>query len=398
MALGALIGAYQEDDSGGLTALLPLAGRTLVEYQARCAAAAGASPIVVLVERIPVALNQAFERLRQEGVSLVLVSEGEEAVSRFEPGELILLIGDGIVPPLELLTGLADEQEALVLTVPDDEQHEQFERVDSVSRWSGVALADSRELGATVAMLGDWDLPSTLLRRSLQAGARVVPVAPELEPKLAQNEGVLQQFEKSLLASARSDRNDTASRYLLPPVEDFATQRLMETHVRSDWLLYGALVLILGAAVAFGQGWRWTALVLLLLSTPLDLVAERLGKLRLRPIASSSGARRLLWPAAGVAILSLGWWEWGHGGGWGAMLAAVAATAFAQADRIERAHAGGPLPHWLFSRRNAIFAAVPFAIAGAWTELLVGVLIYAGISFFLAQHLVHRLRAQLTPH
>ena len=38
MAVGALIGAYQEDDSGGLRALLPLAGRTLLEYQVRCAA------------------------------------------------------------------------------------------------------------------------------------------------------------------------------------------------------------------------------------------------------------------------------------------------------------------------------------------------------------------------
>ena len=44
MALGALIGAYQEDDAGGLRALLPLAGRTLIEYQARCLAAAGAAP------------------------------------------------------------------------------------------------------------------------------------------------------------------------------------------------------------------------------------------------------------------------------------------------------------------------------------------------------------------
>ena len=44
MALGALIGAYQEDDSVGLRALLPLAGRTLLEYQVRCAAAAGATP------------------------------------------------------------------------------------------------------------------------------------------------------------------------------------------------------------------------------------------------------------------------------------------------------------------------------------------------------------------
>ena len=49
MALGALIAAYQEDEHGGLRALFPLAGRTLLEYQARCAAAVGAAPIVVLV-------------------------------------------------------------------------------------------------------------------------------------------------------------------------------------------------------------------------------------------------------------------------------------------------------------------------------------------------------------
>jgi hypothetical protein len=60
MAVGALISAYHEDDSGALRALLPLAGRTLVEYQARCAAAAGAAPLVVVVERVPQALQDAF--------------------------------------------------------------------------------------------------------------------------------------------------------------------------------------------------------------------------------------------------------------------------------------------------------------------------------------------------
>ena len=177
MALGALIGAYQEDDAGGLTALLPLAGRTLVEYQVRCAAAAGASPIVVLVERIPAALNQAFARLTSEGLNVVLVSDGSEAATRFEPGELVLLIGDGVAPPLDLLTGI-EAGEPLVLTVPDDDAHQDYERVDGASRWSGVAIVEGHMLGATAAMLGDWDLPSTLLRRSIQGGARLVPVAP----------------------------------------------------------------------------------------------------------------------------------------------------------------------------------------------------------------------------
>lgn len=398
MALGALIAAYQEDDSGGLGALRPFAGRTLVEYQARCAAAAGASPIVVLVERIPAALNQAFERLRHEGINLVLVSEGEEAVTRFEAGELILIVGDGVVPPLELLTGLAEEEEPLVLTVPDDEAHEEFERIDGVSRWSGVALAEGRTLGATVAMLGDWDLPSTLLRRTLQAGARLVPVAPELQPRLASNSADLEQFERSLLASSRAERTDLASRFVLPVIEDFATERLMETNVRAEWLLHAALALTLGAAFAFTRGWHWAALVMLLLSTPLDLIAERLGKLRLKPVAPAALSKRLLWPAAGVSVAALGWWQWGNGGGWGALLAALTAIAFAQADRLERDHGEGPLPLWLFSRRNAIIASIPFALAGAWTGLLVAVLVYAGASFFLVQYLVHRVRSQLTAH
>ena len=123
MALGALIGAYQEDDAGGLRALLPLAGRTLIEYQARCLSAAGAAPLVVLVERVPPALNEAFERLRAEGISVVPVSEGNEAASRFETGSQLILLGDGIVPDMGDLERLHAEVDAAIMAVPDDEAH-----------------------------------------------------------------------------------------------------------------------------------------------------------------------------------------------------------------------------------------------------------------------------------
>jgi hypothetical protein len=137
---------------------------------------------------------------------------------------------------------------------------------------------------------------------------------------------------------------------------------------------------------------------MLLLSTPLDLVARRLGLLRLRPLPAGGLPERLLWPAAGLALLALGWWETRHGSGWGAFVAAAAAAAFAQADQLERAHTKVPLPLWLFSRRNAILALILFAIAGAWTAYLIAVLVYAAISFFFVQYLVHRIRSELTPH
>lgn len=392
MALGALIGAYQEDDQGGLRALFPLAGRTLLEFQVRCAAAAGAAPIVVLVERIPAALNDAFERLRAEGLAVVPVSDGVEAASRFEAGTLILLIADGLAPDAGLLERLTEYGEPAIAIVPDDEAHQAYERIDAVTRWAGVALVESHVLGSTAAMLGDWDLQSTLLRRTVQDGARRV-VAGEAGSGalLADKPQDLAGFERHLLVASRGARRDWPSRYLLPVVEEFATEQLMESRVRPEWLVTGALLMTLAAAFAFTRGWLWLALGLLLVTTPLDLVARRLAALRLRPMTANLLSKRLLWPAAGLALLALGWWNANQGSGWGAMVAALTACAFAEAARIERGDADVPPQLWLFSRRAAIFAAVPFAIAGWWDALLAGLALYAAGSFFTVQHFRHRL-------
>jgi hypothetical protein len=391
MPVGALIGAYQENDSGELRALLPLAGRTLIEYQARCAAAAGAAPIVVLVERVPPALHEALERLRADGLAVIPVSDGNEAASRFEAGSLILLVGDGVAAPAELLAQLTEEPEPAVATVPDDEAHEAYERIDATSRWAGVALVDGRTLGATAAMLGDWDLQSTLLRRALQDGALRVRVASAGEPLLADSAEQLGGFERALIASSRGVRSDWASRYVLPIIEEFATERLLETPVRPQWLIWGALALNVAAALAFTRGWLWPALGMLVLATPLDLVAQRLATLRLRPLPPRSLSGRLLWPAAGLALLALGWRLAIHGSGWGSFVTALATLAFAEAARIERGHDEVPGQVWLFSRRNAILAAVPFALAGAWTLCLAALALYAAASFFIVQHWHHRI-------
>jgi len=398
MALGALIGAYQEDDSGGLRALLPLAGRTLLEYQVRCAAAAGAAPIVVLVERVPQALQEAFERLRLEGTAVFPATDVHEAVSRFEAGSMILMVGDGVAPPAELVAQLAEDAEPVVATVADDPAHETFERIDAQSRWAGVALVESRLLGSTAAILGDWDLQSTLLRRALQEGALRVPVAAGVgEPLLAENAEHLEDFQRSLITGSRGGRSDWVRRYLLPPVEEFATTQLLDSAVRPRWLIWGALALTLGGALAFSRGWLWTGLVLLLLSMPLDLIGGRLARLQLRPLPTRMLSRLALWPAAGAALLALGWWQARHVSGWGALLAAGVAVAFAEAARIERGAQDVPGDSWLFSRRSAIVMALPFAIGGAWTSYLVALTVYAGATFFFVQHLRHT-PAELTGH
>ena len=389
MAVGALIGAYQEDDSGALRALLPLSGRTLIEYQVRCAAAAGTAPIVVVVERVPQALQDAFERLRLDGIGVIPVSEVQEAVSRFEAGASILLIGDGIAPTADLVASLSAEPEPIVLTVPDDEAHEAFERIDAQTRWAGVAVVDAHLLGSTAAMLGDWDLQSTLLRRAIQEGALRMPAEQGAEPILVERAEDLDNFQRRLFEASRGARTDWVSRYLLPRIEEFATEQLMESPVRPAWLIWVALALTLGGAFCFFRGWLGAGLAMLAASTPLDLVASRLGTLRLRPLSPRMASRLALDPAAGAALLALSWWEVRGGHGWGALLAAAATIAFVEAARLEKAGFPPDADLWLFSRRSAIFFAIPFAIAGAWTPYLVALLIYATVSFFVIQHARH---------
>jgi len=393
MALGALIGAYQEDDAGVLRALLPLAGRTLIEYQARCLASAGAAPLTVLVERVPPALNEAFERLRAEGIAMVPVSDGNEAASRFEAGSQLVLLADGMAPDMGDLQLLLEEGDDAILTVPDDEAHAGFERIDARHRWAGLAKVDSNMLGATAAMLGDWDLQSTLLRRAVQAGARLVSSnsGEGRGPFLASDEQAMAGYERRLLVASRTAREDAVSRYLLPVIEEVATERLMETAIRPAWLVQAALAMLVAAAFCFTRGWHWAAIALLILSTPFDLVAQRLSLLRLQPLSSSMLSRRLLWPAAGLALLALGWFEMRHGAGWGAILAALSGAAFAEAGRIERAGRNIPGGQWHFGSRNAIWLALPLAVGGWWNLYLTLVAIYAATSFFIVQHLRHAL-------
>src|SRR5260221_10985044 len=392
MAVAALIGAYQEDDSGALRALLPLAGRTLVEYQVRCAAAAGAAQIVLVVQRVPQALQDAIERLRLDSIVVVAALDITDAIPRFEGGMSVLLVADGIAPPVELVTRMAEQPERVVAVVPDDEQHQAYERIDAGSRWAGVAMVDVQLLGSTAAMLGDWDLQSTLLRRAIQEGAvRINATEAGGEPLLVENAGELADFQRVLIQASRGARTDFASRYLLAPLEDLAIEQLMETPLRPLWLIWTALALTLGGAFCFTRGWLGAGLVLLLLSTPLDLIAGRLASICLEPLPIKMLSRSPLWPASRRALLAIGLWEMRHGPGWGALVAAVTACGFAEAMRIEKASMppGGDL--WLFSRRNAIALAIPFALGGVCTFYVLRILAFGAIFFFIVQRVGHSL-------
>src|SRR4051812_43578513 len=306
VALAALIAAYHESgEPGHLRATLPLAGRTVIERQARLAAAAGAAPIIVVVERMPAALSAAIERLRRDHVPVQIVRSAEEAAEAVDAFDHILLIGDGAIAGRSQLARLAEVEGAAVLTVPDGSHGELYERIDAGSRWAGVAAIDGAMLRETAGMLRDWDLQSTLLRRTLQAGARHLiaegPVA------ILDRDEDLDLLERRIVADADEARGGWMDR-LLAPIERLGTAFLMGSRLSPQLVGFSAALLTGLGAVAFYFQYAWTGLAALLVATPLEGMARRLARLRMQ-----DGVRQSWWAylvqlfgAAALILLSYG--------------------------------------------------------------------------------------------
>ena len=393
MTLAALIAAYHEADDagGGLRATLPIAGRTLIERQVRLAAGAGAEPVVVVVERVTAALGAALDRLRAEGVSLVLARSVEEAAEAVHSNDRILLVGDGLVAPEAAIARLIAIDGPAILVVPDMRVDDRYERIDAQSRWAGLALIDGQMLKQTAAMLRDWDLQSTLLRRAVQAGARQISVRGEAEdelPLVAENSEDLIELEARIIAGAHVRRGDWVSRYLLGPIERLATRALMPTAVTPTAIGLAATLLMVLAGFAFARNWLGLGLAFLLLATPLDGIAERLGSLRLQGARGPSWWGSLL-PVLSAGILLILAYALAATRGWGCVALAGTIIAFAVALRIEAEGRDVPGKLWFAERKGMSWLMLPFAAANLWGTGLTILAVYAGASFFWAQRHAH---------
>ncbi|HEX8623991.1 MAG TPA: hypothetical protein VF782_02815 [Allosphingosinicella sp.] len=393
MTLAALIAAYHEADDagGGLRATLQVAGRTLLERQVRLALAAGAEPVVVVVERVTAALSEALDGLRAEGVSIVLARSAEEAGEAVHSNDRVLLVGDGLVAPEAVIARLVGLDGPAILVVPDLRVDDRYERIDAQSRWAGLALIDGQMLKQTASMLRDWDLQSTLLRRAVQSGARQISVRGEAEdelPLVAETSEDLVELEAQIVAGAHVRRGDWVSRYLLGPVERLATRTLMPTGVTPTALGLAATLLMGLGALAFGKGWLGLGIAFLLLATPLDGIAERLGSVRLQGIRGPSWWGALL-PAVSAGVLLILAFSLSDTRGWGCVALAGTIIAFTVALRTESEGREVPGRHWLAEPKGMTWLILPFALANSWATGLAALAVYAGASFFYVQRHAH---------
>lgn len=249
-------------------------GTSMIAGQLRRARAAGATHAVVFVARMTPELLASVDLLRAEGMSIDVARTVNDAADFVHPQERVLLLPTRLAVVPERLSALVAEQSPHVLCVRDDPAHAQFERIDATARWTGLALIDGALLRRTAAMVGDWDLSSTLLRRALQDGAaRTVLATEEARDDLATVATAADALAvgRRLIAQAARELGGWGTTWIMGPLAMLAAQRAGDAAIEGRWLTLASFVAAGIATVAALAGWIMASLLVLLLALTLDL-------------------------------------------------------------------------------------------------------------------------------
>lgn len=213
-----LIAALRRSDDGTLRAAMPLAGRSVLGWQAALLTDLGVERVLCLTESLAatddiLGLQHALEA---GGVQFHALKgfAALPALVRAEDDLIVLL--DGLVPDPQVVRavlggGSEDRVSRAVATIPADHplavsRPADFERIDANRHWAGVLAMR----GAPVQHLSDFpedaDAISLLLRLALQAGTPARELAArELVPEswlLAESAAAVERHEADLVARA----------------------------------------------------------------------------------------------------------------------------------------------------------------------------------------------------
>ncbi len=365
MTFAAILSASRTsgDPSGSLRASLLFAGQTLVEYQARQAARAGADRIMILVSVITPALSQAVDRLSADGIPVALVRDMVSMVRDAPRDADVLLVADGIIVAQSHFESIADQQGNALLVTDDSRASAPFERIDAGQRWAGLARISPDLLFGTLDMIGDWDLSLTLVRAAVQSGARRVTVPQDdlLTGRVAlvETQGQADVAAQSVMSSgSRTTRvRGGAEHYLLAPLARLASPALMRTQVPATQVRIAGMALGAIALVPVELLWPATGFVLLLLALLLAEIADRLDELALR--SPPGGWTAFVAPFFAVGGISLA------GAGVIATCLALLLAIIQVADRWRRT--GSARPWMIFTPATALLVLLLTTMVGAFS-------------------------------
>jgi hypothetical protein len=363
MTFAAILSASRAsgDSPAALRASLHFAGQTLVEYQARQAARAGADRIMILVSVITPALSQAVDRLSADGIAVALVRDMVSMVRDAPRDSDVLLVADGIIVAQTHFDAIAEQQGNALLVTDDSRASAPLERIDAGQRWAGLARISPDLLFGTLDMIGDWDLSLTLVRAAVQSGARRVTVPQDdlLTGRVALIDG---QAQADLVAQAVMSAGTTKKRtrgaaehYLLCPAARLLSPALMRTQVPAAQVRIAAMALGAISLVPMELLWPATGFLILLLALGLAEIADRLDELALRSPPTA-------WTAFIVPFFAVG----GISLVGESVLATCLALLLAIVQLADRWRKTGGARHWMiFTPASAVFLLLLATLFGA---------------------------------
>ncbi|WP_420143239.1 hypothetical protein [Sphingobium sp.] len=306
MSFAAILGASRAsgDSPAGLRASLYFAGQSLIEYQARQAAQAGADRIMILVSVITPALSQAVDRLSADGIAVALIRDMVSMVRDAPRDSDVLLVADGAILAQAHFDEIGQANGNVMLVTDDSRASAPFERIDAGQRWAGLARISPDLLFGTLDMIGDWDLALTLVRTAVQKGARRITVPHDdlLEGRVALVES---QAHADLVARAvtaagagQGHSRGGIEHYLLAPLARIVSPSLMRMQVPALQVRIAAIALGAVAMVPIELLWPLTGFCLLIAALFLSEISDRLANLALRPPPTG-------WLALGAPIMAL---------------------------------------------------------------------------------------------
>jgi hypothetical protein len=286
-----------------------LMGSDPIETQLRRARGAGAGHAVVYAERVTSELLAVVDRLRREGLTVDIARTVADAAEYIHPDEAILMIAPGVVVVPERLLAVANSVDSVLLCVRDEPANDRFELIDPTARWTGFARIDGGLLRRTAAMVGDWDLASTLLRRAVQEGAGRMTLTPEEAGQdllVVDSATAAQQSGRRLIAATPVEAGGWGAKWLIAPLARTLARVASDLNIEAQWVtLAGFTVFALGGVCALA-GWIVPSLLLLIFGQTLDLTSE----IGTRAAAGSARFEPLRFPvraaAASLVVLAMG--------------------------------------------------------------------------------------------
>lgn len=209
-----LIAALRAGEEGSLRAALPLAGRSVLAWQAALLRSLGVERVLCLTEATSGEIIALQQELEGQGVQFHALKGFAAIPALVRAEDDLVILCDGLVPDPGVVQAVLGGGEGLaraVATIPADHplavaHPADFERIDAARHWAGVLAMRGAPVQHLADFPADADAISVLLRLALQAGTPTQDLtARELVPEswlLAESPAALAGQETAMIARA----------------------------------------------------------------------------------------------------------------------------------------------------------------------------------------------------